>query len=213
MTRVKICGIKSVEDGLVALESGASFLGFVFYPPSHRFIEPSPAAKTIAALRAARPNGWQAVGVEVNIPLHEMNAIVDQCQFDFVQVCGEEDADYCRRLHCPVIRAVRVGAGEPVTADLLDPARYGATRVLVDAHKDGMYGGTGQAFDWSSVSSLMHEAILSGGLDPFNVGRAIEAAEPWGVDVSSGVERNARKDHTLIRAFLSQVRLADGIAV
>jgi phosphoribosylanthranilate isomerase len=211
MTRVKICGIATFDDGRVALDEGADFLGFVFYPPSHRYIEPEAAAELIEQLRAHRPLGWQAVGVAVNIPLTEMNAIAALCALDLIQACGEEDETYCRALNRPAIKALRLDSRLDLDEALFDAERYGATRVLVDSHREGMYGGTGEISDWTALRPYLSDSILAGGLDPSNVATAISVARPWGVDVSSGVERNKSKDPNLIREFLRAVHALDGV--
>jgi phosphoribosylanthranilate isomerase len=211
MTRVKICGISTFEDGRVALDEGADFLGFVFYPPSHRYVEPRVAATLIERLRAHRPLGWQAVGVVVNIPLENMNEIADECSLDLIQVHGDEDEAYCRALNRPSIRALRLNASVEPTAEVFDAQRHGAIRVLVDSPREGMYGGTGEISDWEALRPYVSDAILAGGLDPSNVANAISLARPWGVDVSSGVERNKRKDPDLIRQFLRAVHALDGV--
>jgi phosphoribosylanthranilate isomerase len=211
MTRVKICGISSYEAGQVALEEGADFLGFVFYPPSHRFIRPESAAIIIEHLRAYRPVGWQAVGVVVNIPLDTMNGLAERCALDVIQVCGDEDDVYCRALIRPAIKALRLDSSIGLNASQFEPGLHGATRVLVDSHRRGMYGGTGKTSDWATLKPYLGDAILAGGLDPTNVADAISQAQPWGVDVSSGVERNKEKDTELIRDFLRTVRALDGV--
>ena len=211
MTRVKICGISTFEDGRVALDEGADFLGFVFYPPSHRYVEPRLAATLIERLRAHRPLGWQAVGVVVNIPLENMNEIADECSLDLIQVHGDEDEAYCRALIRPAVKALRLDSTIELTEALFDAERHGAARVLVDSHRDGMYGGTGEISDWTALQPYLSDSILAGGLDPTNVATAISLARPWGVDVSSGVERNKRKDPDLIREFLRAVHALDGV--
>lgn len=211
MTRVKICGISTFDDGHVALDEGADFLGFVFYPPSHRFIEPDRVAGLIERLRAHHPTGWQAVGVVVNIPLGTMNDIAEHCALDLVQVCGDEDGAYCHGLNRPSIKALRIAQGSVLDPASFDPGAHGATRILVDSHRDGMYGGTGEIANWTALQPYLGEAVLAGGLDPTNVGEAISRARPWGVDVSSGVERNKRKDPQLIREFLRAVHALDGV--
>ena len=211
MTRVKICGISSYEAGQVALDEGADFLGFVFYPPSHRFIRPESAAIIIEHLRAHRPLGWQAVGVVVNIPLDTMNGISERCALDLIQVCGDEDESYCRALNRPAIKALRLESSPGLQAAQFDPGQHGAARVLVDSHQEGMYGGTGETSDWAALEPYLGDAILAGGLDSTNVAYAISQAHPWGVDVSSGVERNKQKDSQLIRDFLRAVRALDRV--
>lgn len=211
MTQVKICGISTVEDGDVAVTEGADFLGFVFYPRSHRYIAPDKAASIIRQLRMRHTRSWQAVGVVVNEPAESMNQIASLCELDLVQVCGEEDREYCEQIDRPVIKALRIEDGARLTEADVNPARYGAVRVLLDTHRPGMYGGTGEVSDWQALAPIMSGAILAGGLQPHNVAQAVESCRPWGVDVSSGVERDKRKDQQLIREFLRAVRALDGV--
>lgn len=213
MTMVKICGITRLGEARAALEAGADLLGFVFYRPVRRYVAPERAAEIIARCRrdvALAERRWKAVGVFVNAPLEELNAICERCRLDLVQVCGEEDPDYCSRLVRPAIRVLRAGTAA-WTADRLEAAQrgYRVERFLVDAHVDGFYGGTGQTADWDSLAGLMGDKILAGGLRPDNVRRALDLTRPWGVDVSSGVERDGRKDAALVRAFIEQVRRFD----
>jgi phosphoribosylanthranilate isomerase len=205
MTQVKICGISRTEDGLAALEAGADLLGFVFYPPSHRYVNPEQAAELVAAGRADAGRDWKAVGVFVNLPLEEVNAIAERADLDLVQLCGEEDPEYCAGVERPVVKVVRVNVdGSPAAST--DPRDWNAERILLDTAQPGMYGGTGRPFDWTSVRPFAGRAILAGGLSPDNVGEALRAAAPWGLDVSSGVERDKHKDPDLIRAFIREAR-------
>jgi phosphoribosylanthranilate isomerase len=211
MTRVKICGIGSPEAGLAALEAGADMLGFIFYPPSHRYVTPERAAAIVRACRADYPEGWKAVGVFVNVPLEELNRIAEEAELDLVQLAGEESPDYCARADRPVIKVVRTGVdGRPLEST--DPGDWQAWRILLDTDRPGHYGGTGEPYDWAAVRSYAGQVILAGGLAPASVARAIELARPWGVDVSSGVEREKVKDPELIRAFLREVKSYDRVA-
>lgn len=204
MTAVKICGIRRIEHGLAALEAGADLLGFVFYPPSHRYVTPDQARSIIEACRT-RYRGWRAVGVFVNLPLEELNALVEQTGLDLVQLAGDEDPAYCARVRRPVIKVVRVGEdGRPLGP--VKASAWHAERILLDTHRPGAYGGTGTRFDWARVRPFAGEALLAGGLTPANAREAIELAQPWGLDVSSGVERNRDKDPALIRQFLAEVK-------
>jgi phosphoribosylanthranilate isomerase len=207
MTVVKICGITDIAGGVAAIDGGASYLGFVFYPRSTRLLTPDEAAGLINSLRAARPSGWQAVGVFVNEPLDRLTAICRVTGLDIVQLNGEETIDYIRKVRPPVFKALRIGGLR--SADLPAASTYGATRLLVDASVPGSYGGSGVAYDWAEVRELVADGFLAGGLTPENVARAIAAARPWGVDVSSGVERNGRKDPVLIARFLAAVAICD----
>jgi phosphoribosylanthranilate isomerase len=208
MTVVKICGITELEHGLAAIDAGATYLGFVFYPPSSRLVDPLGAADLIAALRQARPAGWHAVGVFVNEPLELVELIRRVCALDIVQLNGEEEQSYVQGIGGPVFKSVRYGTVRE--AGTLR-ATTGADRVLLDANVAGQYGGTGVAFDWSGIQEVVGDGFLAGGLTPENVAAAIQAARPWGVDVSSGVEREGAKDPDLIRAFIAAVRAADAV--
>ena len=210
MTRVKICGIKTLDQATAALEAGADFLGFVFYPPSHRYVAPDTAAEIVAycreRFRSSHP--WSAVGVFVDEPAEKVKRIAAQAGLDLAQLCGSEDRAFAEDLDLPVIRVVHVdGTGAPSGSAV--PADYGATRVLLDTKAEGRFGGTGTTYPWSAVRSLAAEAFLAGGLKPANVAEAIQTARPWAVDVSSGVERNRVKDPDLIRAFIAEVRRVD----
>jgi phosphoribosylanthranilate isomerase len=209
VTRVKICGIMRLEDGLAALEAGADLLGFVFYPPSHRYRPPRHARSIIEACRARFGSRWQAVGVFVNEPLDELNAIAEQVGLDLVQLCGDEDAAYCAAVNRPAIKVVRVDErGRP--SGSTDARDWNAVRVLLDTDRAGHYGGTGEAYDWACARPFAGQALLAGGLSPENAATAITLAQPWGLDVSSGVERDRQKDPELIRRFIQEVRRHGG---
>jgi phosphoribosylanthranilate isomerase len=210
MTLVKICGITSLEAARAALGVGADFLGFVFYRPSHRYVDPLRAGEIVATCRAEYGGAerWQAVGVFVDEPIADANAALATAGLDLAQVCGAESADYCRDLHRPVVRAVHVGRNGDIPRELR-PAALGAARVLLDADVDGRYGGTGRTYSWDTVRHLAGDCFLAGGLTPANVGAAIRMAAPWAVDVSSGVETAGTKDGALIERFVREVGRVD----
>lgn len=203
-TRIKICGITRVEDRDAAIAAGADALGFVFYPPSPRYIEPARAA----ALVAGMPAFVHRVGLFVNATAAEVRAVLDQVPLELLQFHGDEDAVYCRQFGRPWIKAARVRPG----LDLLEfaAAFEGACGLLLDAFVEG-YGGGGDVFDWSLIPpSLPLPVILSGGLTPDNVAAAIRAVRPWAVDVSSGVEAaKGIKDAEKISRFIAGVCHAD----
>ncbi len=206
-TRIKICGITREEDLAVAVAAGADALGFVFYPPSPRHVEPERAAK----LSAQVPAFVTTVGLFVNASPQAVRAILDRVPLNLLQFHGDEDADYCSAFGKPWIKAARVKPG----FDLLKYAAAfadapGITGLLLDAHVEG-YGGGGETFDWSLIpSSLPLPIILSGGLRPANVAQAVRAVRPWAVDVSSGVESaKGIKDALRITEFVAGVRDAD----
>ena len=210
MTLAKICGIRTLEQARAALDSGADFLGFIFYRPSDRYVDPAMAGEIVAACRASfgGPERWQAVGVFVDEPLQQANEVLESAELDLAQVCGGEDRDYCQALRRPAVRVLHVGPDGELPEQRTASA-YGATRLLLDTHVRGHYGGTGRAYAWEAVSEVARECFLAGGLTPANVADAIAKANPWAVDVSTGVEREGVKDPELIRGFIREVRSVD----
>ncbi|HEY7064009.1 MAG TPA: phosphoribosylanthranilate isomerase [Chloroflexota bacterium] len=204
MLKLKICGVRRVVEAETALAYGADFLGFVFYPPSPRFLAPEDARDLLAAIRRASPRtDWSAVGVFVNEPAEWVNEVAALCDLDYVQLHGTEPPEYCSRMARPAIKALRLAEidGGPATA-----AAYRAARLLLDSQVPGLWGGTGKRFDWEGARPYAAEALVAGGLTPANVGEALEMLHPWGLDVSSGVERGGIKDPALIRTFLENAR-------
>ena len=204
MTRVKICGITRVEDGLACAELGADAIGLVFYAPSPRAVGVEQARAIIAAL----PPFVSTVGLFVDADAAEVNAVLTQLPLDMLQFHGNETPDYCCGFNRPYLKALRVTPG----LDLVQyAAQYTQARgLLLDAHVTGMAGGTGQAFDWNLIPThLPLPVVLSGGLHPGNVQFAIKQVQPAAVDVSSGVEATKGiKDVAKIAAFMQGVRNA-----
>lgn len=205
MIRVKICGIRDETSALAAAEAGADAVGFIF-AQSPRHLEPAQARRIAAAL----PPFVARVGVVVNEPLESLRELVDAVRLDAVQLHGDEPAAYCRAaqdLRVTVVKAVPVSG--PLDPERLRDFRVGA--VLLDTHRPGLRGGTGEPFDWrlAAPAARAVRVILSGGLSPENVAAAIAAVRPYGVDVSSGVETDGRKDPGKIRAFIEAARAAD----
>jgi indole-3-glycerol phosphate synthase/phosphoribosylanthranilate isomerase len=203
-TRVKICGITSVEDGLAAARAGADAVGFVFWPRSPRAVDVA-AARAIAA---ALPPFITRVGVFVDAGREELCRVAEAVGLDVLQLHGPDSPASLDGLPRRVLKAVSVGPGfRPEEA--LRYVAHGAG-LLLDTHQDGVPGGTGRTFDWSLVRPLRQQApfvVLAGGLNPDNVGAAIRAVRPDGVDVSSGVERApGHKDPEKLRAFVDAVR-------
>ncbi len=215
MTLVKICGISRAEDALVAAEAGADFIGFIFAASRRRATEEE-TVEIVAALRAA---GSQArtVGVFVNDDIVEINLFAARCGLDVVQLSGHESWEYCRQIERSVFRVVHVSpgtTGREILARLKEEQLLSSddVRLLLDTGSETAYGGTGESFDWSVAAEVAREVplILAGGLTPKNVAEAIAVVKPWAVDVSSGVETDGAKDAGRIRAFLNEVRRADG---
>ena len=201
MTRVKICGIRTPAAARAAAEAGADAVGFVFYPPSPRSVDPARAVELARLL----PPFVLRVGVFVNAPVSVVRRIADGVGLDLVQLHGDEPPELCARMPRRVIKAVRVEGPEA-----LQRARtYTDCALLLDAHVPDRYGGTGRSFDWSLVRGMDRPVILSGGLTPENVAQAIRHARPYAVDVSSGVDTDGEKDPRKIAAFVRAVRQAD----
>ncbi len=211
--KVKICGITNVEDAMAAAGAGADFLGFIFYPRSPRYVEPEAAARIIAALRSAGMNVL-TVGVFVNAPLEDIQQAMEVAGLDLVQLHGEEPPDVVAALGGRAYKALRPRspADLAVLAPYLEaaPTREDVPQLLVDAYHPHAYGGTGQRGDWAlarRIAARVPRLLLAGGLTPDNVAEAVARVRPWGVDVSSGVERApGKKDVTLVEAFIKQCK-------
>ncbi|BAL25407.1 phosphoribosylanthranilate isomerase [Azoarcus sp. KH32C] len=204
-TRVKICGLTRVDDVVAAVEAGADAIGLVFYPPSPRFVSFERAAELAAVI----PPFVTTVGLFVNPEPSFVEDALRHVPLQLLQFHGDEPEADCARYGRPWIKAARVRPG----VDLVEfSACYpSAAGLLLDAFVEG-YGGGGKVFDWSLIpADLGKRLILSGGLDPDNVGEAVRRVRPWAVDVSSGVETGKGiKDAALIAAFIAGVRHADG---
>lgn len=207
VTRVKICGITRVEDALAAAQAGADAIGLVFYARSPRHVTLQQAAQLAAAL----PPFVTTVGLFVNAEEAFVREALAAVPLDLLQFHGDESPEYCAQFGKPYLKAIRVKAG----VDLLQCAAHfhAAKGLLLDAHVEGIPGGTGAIFDWSLIPKQMPlPVILSGGLDAENVAAAIEQVQPGAVDVSSGVEVNTLKgikDAVKIARFIREVKQAD----
>lgn len=203
-TRVKICGITQAEDGLAAARCGADAIGLVFYAPSPRHVAIEQARAVVQAL----PPFVTVVGLFVNAAPQEITEVLRQVRLDALQFHGDETPDQCARFGLPYLKALRVTP----TTDIARAAGIYSTAqgLLLDAHVDGVPGGTGQTFDWNLVPrDLTMPLILAGGLSSLNVKQAIRTARPYGVDVSGGVEAaKGIKDAAKIDAFMVEVESA-----
>ncbi|MEN9476563.1 MAG: hypothetical protein RLZZ300_704 [Pseudomonadota bacterium] len=203
-TRIKICGLTREVDVDAAVAAGADAIGFVFYPPSPRYVAPQRAAELVKRI----PPFVDVVGLFVNEGPEVVRAACDALPINILQFHGDEDAAYCRQFSRPWLRAARVRPG----LDLVEFARSfpEARGLLLDAFVDG-FGGGGHVFDWTLIPpGLPGYVVLSGGLNAENVGDAIRRVRPVAVDVSSGVEvSKGIKDHDKMRAFVAAVRAAD----
>jgi phosphoribosylanthranilate isomerase len=194
---VKICGITRLDDAEAAVEAGANALGFVFWPDSPRFIDPYRARAIVRVL----PAFVTIVGVFVNQPAEFIAGVASLVPLGAVQLHGDEPVAGVEKVGRPVIKAVTLAiASEP---DRL--ARWPArVTILLDAHDPVRRGGTGRAVDWVAAAPIaaQRRVILAGGLTPDNIAEAIDRVRPFGIDVSSGVERSPGvKDRGRMRAL------------
>jgi phosphoribosylanthranilate isomerase len=206
MTKVKICGIRFFDDGFDAIEAGADYLGFNFYPKSLRYVEPEVCKRIIGLLKAQFPE-VKYVGVFVNSETDYIKDVMRFCSLDLIQLHGDETPAVLAQLGFSAYKAFR---GNPEYLD--DYLRATAPAFLLDAYSKNAFGGTGQQSDWSAAAKLasQHDFFLAGGLTPENVSDAILQVHPWGVDTASGIESvPGVKDAKKMKAFVSAVRLAD----
>jgi len=214
VTMLKICGLRDPDNALVAMASGADFLGLNFVPGVRRQITPERGREIVDRVRASTEgDGPRLVGLFADQPIDEVNDIVRRCGLDMAQLCGDEPPDYWARVEADVIKQIKV------RDDSLDDTLSGVERVvqaghmaMQDKYEKGALGGTGSSFDWRIAREVAEQfdVVLAGGLTPDNVAGAIAEVGPWGVDVSSGVETDGDKDPVKIRRFASEVARTDG---
>jgi phosphoribosylanthranilate isomerase len=203
--RVKFCGITSVDDAREAARLGAWAIGLNHHRDSPRFCEPTVAA----AIGGALKRRLEIVGVFVNPTLGQLDAAAQDESLTMVQLHGDEGPAFCReaarRTGCKVIKALSVRSA----ADIRGAEAYRTDFHLLDAHRLGTPGGTGESFDWDLLAARRSEVplILAGGLTPANLAAGVAAAHPFAVDVASGVEAEPGvKDHALMAAFNEQAQ-------
>jgi phosphoribosylanthranilate isomerase len=203
--KVKFCGITRMEDAELAVSLGAWAIGLILWPGSKRACDPAEGVRISNALRRK----VEVVGVFVNQSLDEVAALADMLHLSIVQLHGDEGPSYAnevaRRTGAKVIKAQSVR----LASDVIAVQAFHTDFHLLDTHRAGMRGGTGETFDWTMLRRRSSKVplILSGGLTPENVGAAIAATHPFAVDVASGVEASPGiKDPEKMRAFAEAVR-------
>lgn len=199
MVRVKICGISTVVAALAAAEAGANAIGLIFASGRRQVTIPQ-AREIVEAL----PPFVSSVGVFVDEERPQIEEVIGACRLDFVQLHGNESPEFCAKMPVPVVKAIRIAD----SSSLERIRHYQVAAVLLEAAVPGIAGGSGRTFDWELAAPVAPSVriILSGGLTPENVQRAISQVHPFAVDVSSGVETDGRKDPEKIRAFIERVR-------
>lgn len=211
---VKICGLKTLEDGLVACEAGADLLGFNFYKFSPRYLEPKVCRNIVRELKSLFPT-VTIVGIFVNHTSDVIDHLIKYCQLDLVQLSGNESPKTLDAIGQKAYKAFRPRNLEDIEyAGRCMKKRRMPPVGLVDTYHPNTFGGGGKVGDWSFAKKMATRfpILLAGGLTPENVGEAIRTVNPWGVDVASGVEeQRGVKDHKKIRAFIQQARLYGNI--
>ena len=200
--RVKICGITSPEQALMAQQSGADAIGLVIYKKSPRYVDIEQAAN----IRAVIGQSTLAIALLVNPSESLVKQVISEVKPDYIQFHGDETAEFCHQFNVPFIRAVRMRDGLDIEAEVAAYKAEGG--FLFDAWNDNLYGGTGHSFDWSRLpDSADYKLILAGGLNPTNVAQAVSITNPYMVDVSGGVEASPGvKDPVKVKAFITQAK-------
>lgn len=197
MTKIKLCGIFRPEDIVAVNQWKPDYIGFVFYKKSVRYVSPEKARR----LKEQLLPGIQSVGVFVNEAPEVIAGLLEEGVIDAAQLHGQENSQYLhtlRELTCqPLIQAIQIHSRD----DLYKAADNTADFLLLDSG-----AGTGQTFDWNLLKNIRQDFFLAGGLDAQNVTDAICQVHPYGVDVSSGIETNGKKDKDKIAAFVAAVR-------
>lgn len=202
MLKIKICGITNKEDALHASECGADALGFIFYDKSPRYIEPAEAKSIIAAL----PPFVTTVGVFVNEDMNDISDIALMTGIAAIQLHGNESPSYCKLIEGKLIKAIRVKNEQSIET----LKKYQVDAFLLDSYDKKSYGGSGLTFDWELAKKAKEygKIILAGGLTPANIEEALKKVAPYGVDVSSGVEKTPGiKDKKKVKDFILKAKV------
>jgi len=204
MTKIKICGLSRERDIEAVNRCRPDYVGFVMAESRRRV-----SAEMAERLKARLDPGIKAVGVFVNEDISLITDLYTAGIIDTVQLHGDEDAGYIgtlkRAIPASVIKAIRVHSRQQIYEAQVLPADL----LLLDTNNQGTHGGSGQSFDWSLIPVLSKGFFLAGGLNINNIGAAIQAVNPYAVDISSGVETNGLKDEDKIRAIIAMIRAAD----
>lgn len=200
--KVKICGITNPEDAQAAVAAGADLLGFVFADESPRRV----TVEQAAAIARIVPPVVVRTGLFVNAPEESVMHAINACGLQLLQFHGDETPEYCRQFGVMSMKAFRVRGPETIQA----LRSYPTEAWLLDAFVPGLRGGTGHSFNWDlavEAVKLGRPVFLAGGLTPENVAEAVRKVQPYGVDVSSGVESApGKKDHAKVQAFIQAAK-------
>ena len=202
---IKICGITQKQDAVAAAQLGADAIGLVFYKQSPRSVTLSQASEISTGILP----GLKIVGLFVNPEPSEVAEILESGLVDYLQFHGDESEEFCRRFGMPYLKAFKVRADRDIVSDISNYSS--ADFILLDSFDKNIPGGTGKTFDWSMAAATNVNSginlIMAGGLNSLNVRKAVEQVRPFGVDVSSGVERKPGvKDMEKMQVFIEEAR-------
>lgn len=205
-TRIKVCGLTTLEDARFTAGALADYLGFIFTGQSSRYVEPGQAAAIISWVE-----GPECIGVFADQPLDDVNSTAIKTGVDYVQLHGSETVDYCQLMEKPVIKAF--GIEEGMTRDqvlsMIDPYLNHVDYVLFDTRTGGQSGGTGLTFDWQILSEVRETVpfFMAGGIGLDNLRQAIQTTNPYALDINSRVEEEPGiKDFDLLSDLFEEVR-------
>jgi len=219
MTQVKICGVTTIEDAVMVVESGADMIGLNFYKPSPRYLEPMAAKTIVDALRQQFGEASPLiVGVFVNATGSDIDTIIHRVGLDCAQLSGDESDNMLVELRGRAFKAIRPLNQQQALEDAAcysktPPGDARAPNLLLDAYHPDLYGGTGEQASTDvalAVKAQVSRLMLAGGLNPDNIAERVAAVQPWGVDVASGVESGTPgvKDAAKVQAFISRAKQA-----
>lgn len=205
-TRIKICGLTTLEHARYASGALADFLGYIFYEKSPRFIDPNEAAAIITWIE-----GPSNVGVFVNQSIDDVNDIARLSGIDFIQLHGDETPEYCQLIEKPIIKAFRVKAEDTANTlyERVQPYRDAASYFLFDAYTSDVYGGSGKSFNWNILDGFdsPRPYLLAGGLSSDNIRDAVKKVKPFGLDISTSLEEEPGvKSFEKMETFFDVVR-------
>jgi phosphoribosylanthranilate isomerase len=207
--KIKICGIKNLEDAIFSSEMGADYLGFNFYQKSIRFITPNKCKQIVEEIKLNFPHVI-CVGVFVNNPKNQVASILEKTSIRLAQFSGDEPTSLLEFFGDVSFKAIRPKNMEDAQKIINSiPPRSASPEFLIDNYEYGSFGGTGKTGNWSIAKHFAksNKFFLAGGLNPDNIENAINTVNPWGVDVASGVEKEKGvKDSILIKQFIKLAR-------
>ena len=211
---VKVCGVTQLAQAETIAAWGVNYLGFISVPSSPRYRSPEDFAAILGGLTTARAQGLRCVGVCAQMDWADLRSLQDQVGFDVLQFHGQESPDFCAQVRdtypqVAVWKALRIR--DQADLDQAQPYETIVDGLVLDAYHPHLLGGTGQTLDWSILQTFQPSCpwLLAGGLTPENVAEAVRQVQPWGVDVSSGVERSpGDKDLQAVQHFLAAARSA-----